>query len=77
MYKELDGITPPDDWNTLWRYMSLEKFVNMLETKSLGSFLQELINLKIHLKGLHLRHWWSHTENQSNVLYWMKVLQKY
>ena len=35
MYKELDGITPPDDWNTLWRYMSLEKFVNMLETKSL------------------------------------------
>ena len=35
MYKEVDGITPPDDRDTLWRYMSLEKFVNMLETKSL------------------------------------------
>ena len=35
MYKELDGITPPDDGDTLWRYMSFEKFVNMLEKKSL------------------------------------------
>ena len=35
MYKRLDGIISPEDEATLWRYMSLEKFVNMLETKSL------------------------------------------
>lgn len=35
MYKKLDGIISPEDGATLWRYMSLEKFVNMLETKSL------------------------------------------
>lgn len=28
-------IISPEDGATLWRYMSLEKFVNMLETKSL------------------------------------------
>ena len=35
MYKELEGITPPDDDAILWRYMSLEKFVNILEKNSL------------------------------------------
>ena len=35
MYKEIDGITPPEDDATLWRYMNFEKFVNILGTKSL------------------------------------------
>ena len=35
MYKELEGITPPGDDTTLWRYMSLEKFVSILATGSL------------------------------------------
>ena len=35
MYREIDGIQPPKDEDTLWRYMSLEKFVNILKTKSL------------------------------------------
>ena len=35
MYKELEGITPPGDDTTLWRYMSLEKFANILATQSL------------------------------------------
>ena len=35
MYKELDGITSPEDDAVLWRYMSLEKFANILATQSL------------------------------------------
>ena len=35
MYKELEGITSPGDDTTLWRYMSLEKFANILATQSL------------------------------------------
>ena len=35
MYKELDGIIPPSDKTTLWRYTNFEKFVNLLDTKSL------------------------------------------
>ena len=35
MYKEVDGITPPEDEATLWRYMSFEKFANILATESL------------------------------------------
>ena len=35
MYKELEGITPPEDESILWRYMSLEKFVSLLATESL------------------------------------------
>ena len=35
MYKVLDGITSPKDKNTLWRYMSFEKFVDILNTESL------------------------------------------
>ena len=35
MVKELEGITPPEDKAILWRYMSLEKFANILATKSL------------------------------------------
>ena len=35
MYKELYGITTPDDGDILWRYISFEKFVNMLATESL------------------------------------------
>ena len=35
MYGTIDGIKPPKDDATLWRYMSLEKFVNILKTKSL------------------------------------------
>ena len=35
MYKELEGITPPEDDAILWRYMSLEKFVSILATRSL------------------------------------------
>ena len=35
MYRTIEGITPPKDEDALWRYMSLEKFVNILKTKSL------------------------------------------
>ena len=35
MHIELEGITPHDDDATLWRYMSLEKFANILATQSL------------------------------------------
>ena len=35
MYRTIDGIKPPKDEDTLWRYMSLEKFVNILKTESL------------------------------------------
>ena len=35
MYKVLDSITSPNDKSTLWRYMSFEKFVDILDTESL------------------------------------------
>lgn len=35
MHIELEGITSPEDNATLWRYMSLEKFANILATRSL------------------------------------------
>ena len=35
MHIELEGITPPEDDAILWHYMSLEKFVNILEKNSL------------------------------------------
>lgn len=35
MHIELEGITSPEDNATLWRYMSLEKFANILATQSL------------------------------------------
>ena len=35
MHKELEKITSPKDDAILWRYMSLEKFANILATKSL------------------------------------------
>ena len=35
MSKELKGIIHPDDCTTLWRYMSFEKFANILATGSL------------------------------------------
>ena len=35
MYKVLDGITLPNNEDTLWRYMSFEKFVSILKTESL------------------------------------------
>ena len=35
MYEELDGINPPNDKDTLWRYTNFEKFVNLLDTESL------------------------------------------
>ena len=35
MYKEVSGISTPSDKDTLWRYISFEKFVNMLDTESL------------------------------------------
>ena len=35
MYKVLDGITSPNNEDTLWRYMSFEKFVSILKTESL------------------------------------------
>lgn len=35
MYSVLPGITPPHDEDFLWRYMSFEKFVSLLATKSL------------------------------------------
>ncbi len=35
MYEELDGINPPDDEDTLWRYTNFEVFVNLLDTESL------------------------------------------
>ena len=36
MYKVLDGITPPEDEATLWRYMSFEEFVSILKKESLS-----------------------------------------
>lgn len=35
MYKEIGGISTPNDEDTLWRYMSFEQFVNILATESL------------------------------------------
>ena len=35
MSKELKGIIRPEDEDTLWRYMSFEKFANILATESL------------------------------------------
>ena len=35
MYSVLPGITLPKDTDLLWRYMSFEKFVSLLDTKSL------------------------------------------
>lgn len=35
MIRELAGITLPNETDYLWRYMSFEKFVNLLDTKSL------------------------------------------
>ena len=35
MYKKLIGIRSPGDKDTLWRYLSLEKFVSLLSTQSL------------------------------------------
>ncbi len=35
MYEELEGINPPNDEDTLWRYTNFEKFVNLLVTESL------------------------------------------
>ena len=35
MYKILPGISSPEDRDTLWRYLSFEKFASLLSTKSL------------------------------------------
>ena len=35
MYKELDGINPPNDEDILWRYTNFEVFVNLLDTEAL------------------------------------------
>ena len=35
MYRVLTGITPPEDTDYLWRYMSFEKFVSLLATSTL------------------------------------------
>ena len=35
MYEELDGINPPNDEDTLWRYTNFEVFVNLLDTEAL------------------------------------------
>ena len=35
MSKELKGIGQPQDEDAVWRYMSFEKFANMLATESL------------------------------------------
>lgn len=35
MYRKLEGITPPADNDILWRFMSFEKFVDILAKKSL------------------------------------------
>ena len=35
MYKELPGISRPEPTDTLWRYLSFEKFASLLSTKSL------------------------------------------
>ena len=35
MSKDLKGITHPEDTDTVWRYMSFEKFANILATESL------------------------------------------
>ena len=36
MYKVLEGITSPNDRDTLWRYMSFEEFVSILKKESLS-----------------------------------------
>ena len=35
MFKQLNRITPPKDQDTVWRYMSFEKFVHILSENSL------------------------------------------
>ena len=35
MSKELKGIGQPEDTDTVWRYMSFEKFADILATESL------------------------------------------
>lgn len=35
MVKKLNGIKRPKDADTLWRYMSFEKFTNIIATESL------------------------------------------
>ena len=35
MYKKITGIYSPNDKTTLWRYLSFEKFVNLLSERSL------------------------------------------
>ena len=35
MSKDLKGIRQPKDKDTVWRYMSFEKFANILGTESL------------------------------------------
>ena len=52
MIRKLTGITPPKDTDFLWRYMSFEKFVSILDTKTYS--LQAPISLTILLKALHL-----------------------
>ena len=52
MHIELERIISPEDNTVLWRYMSLEKFANILEKQSL--FSQGLISLMTSLKGIYL-----------------------
>ena len=52
MPKELKGIGQPKAGDTLWRYMSFEKFANILATESL--FLQEPISTMTSLKDTYL-----------------------
>ena len=49
MPKELKGIIQPKDNATLWRYMSFEKFANILATESLF-FSQNRIATEKHAR---------------------------
>ena len=44
MYQELKGFPPPDEKAILWRYMTVEQFIDMLARESL--FLQKHLNLQ-------------------------------
>lgn len=66
MSEELKGITHPEDTDTLWRYMSFEKFANILATESLffsradkfddkfEGYIPESIKVSYASAGIHI-----------------------
>ena len=66
MSKELKGITHPKDTDTVWRYMSFEKFADILATESLffsradkfddkfEGYIPESIKVSYESAGIHI-----------------------